>query len=108
MINPRHDVDKEIMKKRKQDLINKDKERENRNWINHTYKQGYKVFLKNLWKTNFNQDSYIGPDVITAFRNNGTIRTRKGRVADIFNNWDLTPYKELATVHHGAVRYTKL
>ena len=37
------------------------------------------------WKTKFNQDTYIGPYVITAVRNNGTIRAHEGRVTDTFN-----------------------
>ena len=80
--------------KRKQNLINKGNERENRNRISHTYKIGDKVLLKNAWKTKFNQDAYIGPYVITAVRNNGTVRARKGRVTDTFNIRNLTPYKE--------------
>ena len=42
--------------KPKQGLINKGNKRENRNRINHTYKQGDKVLHKNAWKTKFNQD----------------------------------------------------
>ena len=35
-------------------------------------------------------DSYV----IIAVRNNGTVRARKGRVIDISNIRNLTPYKE--------------
>ena len=94
IINRRHEVDWEVIRTRKQNLINKGNERENRNRISHTYKQGDKVLLKNAWKTKFNQDAYIGPYVITAVRNNGTVRARKGRVTDTFNIRNLTPYKE--------------
>ena len=44
--------------------------------------------------TKFNQDAYIGPYVITAVRNNGTVRVRKGKVMDTFNIQNLAPYKE--------------
>ena len=94
IINRRHEIDWETIRKRKQNLINKGNERENRNRISHTYKIGDKVLLKNAWKTKFNQDAYIGPYVITAVRNNGTVRARKGRVTDTFNIRNLTPYKE--------------
>ena len=70
------------IRKQKQDIINKDNKRENRNQINHTYKQGDKVLLKNAWRTKYNQDAYLGPYVITAVRNNGTVRACKGRVTD--------------------------
>ena len=68
----------------KQNLINKGNNRENRNQINNTYKQGDKVLLKNAWKTKFNQEAYIDPYVITGVRNNVTVRAHKGRVTDTF------------------------
>ena len=58
------------------------------------YQQGDKILLKNVWKTKFNQEIYIGPYVITAVRNNDTVRARKGKITDIFNIQNLTPYKE--------------
>ena len=48
--NRRRDADWEIFRKQKQDLINKGNKRKNRNRINHTYKQGDKVLLKNVRK----------------------------------------------------------
>ena len=53
-----NDIDWDIIRKQKQDLINKGNNLENRNGINHTYKQGDKVLLKNAWYTKFNQDAY--------------------------------------------------
>ena len=94
IINQRHDVGWETIRKRKQDLINKGNERKNRNQINHTYKLGDKVLLKNMWKTKFNQDACIDSYVIIAVRNSGTVRACKGRVMDTFNIQYLAPYKE--------------
>ena len=94
IINWRHDVDWEIIRKRKQDLIHKRNERENRNQINQAYILGDKVFLKNKWKTKFNLYTYLGPYIITAVRNNGTVRARKDGVTDTFHIQNLTPYKE--------------
>ena len=45
IINRRHDVDWKIIRKRRQDLINKGNEHGNHNQINHMYKQGDWVFL---------------------------------------------------------------
>ena len=70
---------------RKQDLINEGNRRENRKRIFHAYKQGDKVLLKDAWGTIFNQDAYIRPYIITAIRNNSTLRACKGRVTDTFN-----------------------
>ena len=59
------------------------------------YKQEDKGLLKNVCKTKFNKDGYIGPYiglyVITAVRNNGNIRARKGKLMDTFNIRNLTP-----------------
>ena len=58
------------------------------------YRTGDKVSLKNAWKTNFNQDAYIGPYTVTEVRNNGTVRARKGNVTDTYNLHNITPFKE--------------
>ena len=94
ILNTRHEADWHIIKKRKQDLINRGNDRENRSRLEHTYKVGDKVLLKNEWKTKFNQDAYKGPLVITAVRNNGTVRARYGRVTDTYNLRNIVPYKE--------------
>ena len=94
IINWCHKVNLEIIRKQKQDLINKGNEHENCNWMNYMYKQGDKVLLKNTCKRKFNQVAYKGPYVITAVRNNGTVRAHKGRVMGTFNIQNLTPYKE--------------
>ena len=77
-----------------QDLINKGNAQENKKRYIHTYQTGDKVLLRNAWKTKFNQNVYLGPYVITAVRDNGTVRVGKGRITDIFNIHNLTPYKE--------------
>ena len=83
-----------IVKDRKQRLINRCNERENKNRKDHTYRVGDKILLKNEWKTKFNQDAYKGPCTITAVRDNGTVRVRKGRVTDTYNLRNIIPYKE--------------
>ena len=52
IINRRLEVDWETIRKRKQDLINKDNKGENRNRISHMYKQGHKVLLKMCGRQN--------------------------------------------------------
>ena len=94
ILNTRHEANWQIIKDRKQRLINRGNERENKNRKDHTYQVGDKVLLKNEWKTKFNQDAYNGPYMITAVRNNGTVRARKGRVTDTYNLRNIIPYKE--------------
>ena len=64
VLNVRHEANWKIIKERKQKLINRGNERENKNRVHHGYKIGDKVLLKNAWKTKFNQDAYIGPYII--------------------------------------------
>ena len=45
IMNWRYDLDNEIIRKQKQDLINKGNKHENCYQINHMYKQGDKVLL---------------------------------------------------------------
>ena len=54
IINWRHGVDWESIRKQKQDVINKGNISENRNQINNTYKQRDKVLLQYAWKKKFN------------------------------------------------------
>ena len=58
ILNTRHEANWKIIKERKQKLINRGNERENKNRMAHTYKIGDKVLLKNEGKTKFNQDTY--------------------------------------------------
>ena len=58
------------------------------------YNEGDKVLLQNAWKTKFNRDTYLGPNTVTAVRNNGTVRARKGKITDTFNICNITFYKE--------------
>ena len=94
ILNVRHEANWKIIKERKQKLINKGNERENKNRIDYKYKEGDKVLLKNAWKTKFNQDAYSDPYKITTVQDNGTIRAKKGRVTDTYNLCNIIPFKE--------------
>ena len=93
-LNTRHEADWQLIKQRKQDLINKGNARENRKRLEHTYKPGDLVLRKNAWKTKYNDEAYIGPYTITAVnKDNGTVNARKGKVTDTYNIRNITPYK---------------
>ena len=94
ILNVRHEANWKIIKERKQKLINKGNERENKNRIDYKYKEGDKVLLKNAWKTKFNQDAYIGPYTITTVQDNRTIRAKKRRVTDTYNLRNINPFRE--------------
>ena len=65
ILNACQETNWQLIKKRKQDLINKGNQQENHNPKEHTYSKGDNVLLKNAWKTKFNQDAYLGPYTIT-------------------------------------------
>ena len=94
ILNTCHEVNWQLIKKRKQDLINKGNQRENHNQKEHTYNKWKKVLLKNAWKTKFNQDAFLGPYTIKAVRNYGILSASKGKITDIFNICIINPYKE--------------
>ena len=94
ILNQHHNVDWESVKKRKQELVNKGNVQENKKHRTNMYQTGDKVLLRNAWKTKFNQNAYLGPYAITAVRDNGSVRARKGRITDTFNICNLTLYKE--------------
>ena len=81
-----HEANWHLIKKHKQDLINKGKQ--------YKYNKGGKVLLKNVWKTKFNHDAYLGPYMITTARNDGTVRASKGIITDTFNTRNISPYME--------------
>ena len=94
VLNVQHEANWQLIKERKQKLINRGNTQENKSRLDHVYKIGDKVLLKNAWKTKFNQDSYLGPYTITAVRDNGTVRARHGIVTDTYNLRNITPYRE--------------
>ena len=103
ILNTRHKADWQLVKKRKQDEINKGNQRKNLNQKEHMCNTGDKVLLENTWKTKFNQDAYLGPYTITAVRNNDTVRTCKRIIIDTFNICNITLFKIQMLFHYGAV-----
>ena len=76
----------QLVKTHKQVLINKENQQENCDSKEHNHNTNEDQFLhRNAWKTKFNQVAYLGPYVIIAVRNNGTIRPPKGKVIDTLN-----------------------
>ena len=74
--------------------MNKENACENKKRKIHAYQTGEKVLLRKVWKTKFNQYTYFGLYVITAVRDNCTVRARKGRITYTSIIRNLTPYKE--------------
>ena len=54
ILNTHHKADWQLVKSRKQTLINKGNDRNNCSRLPHEYNIGHKMILKNVWKTKFN------------------------------------------------------
>ena len=94
ILNINQEANWQLIKQRKQALTNKGNQKENRRRQSRVYRTGDKVLLKNVWKSNLNQDSYIGPYTIAEVRNNGTVRAFKGSVTDTYNLRNITPFNK--------------
>ena len=94
ILNINQEANWQLIKQRKQALINKGNQKENRQRQSHVYCTGDKVLLKNAWKMKFNQDTYISPYTVMEVWNNGTVRAPKGNVTDTYNLRNITPFKE--------------
>ena len=90
----------QLIKQRKQTLINEGIQKEYCHRQSHVYHTGDKVLLKNVWKTKFNQDAYIGPYTVTEVWNNGTVRACRSNITDTYKLCNIIP---LIDFHYGAV-----
>ena len=94
IMNLTFDANWHLIKQRKQNLINQSNAKENSQRINHTYKEGDLVLVKNEQSTKYGKDAYNGPWTIQEVRNNRTVKISKGLVADVYNIRNITPYKQ--------------
>jgi hypothetical protein len=85
---------------RKQCLIQKNNENENKSRISHTYHVNDKVML-GKGNENKYEAPFTGPHKILKVNTNGTVRLPIGSVTDTINVHRIGPYKESADSIHG-------
>ena len=94
ILNIKHTVNWTNVKKRKQEMIHKNIERENSKRIKHAYFVGDKILiLADHNKAKFDPE-YKGPFTITKVYNNGTVRYTDGTISDVVNIRQITPFKK--------------
>ena len=93
ILNIAHDACWNLIKDRKQKLINKNNIRENKNRIDHTYRVGDQIMIKNNSAAKYANQAYSGPYENTAVNNNGTVNVQQGIVNDVWNIRNIHPYK---------------
>ena len=84
----------DYIRQRKQNIINKNNDRENSKRLNYQYKVGQKILVETYSKTKFGQAEYVGPYPIVRINNNGTLRYQKDSITDVINLRKAVPYKE--------------
>jgi len=89
----KHTANWEYIRARKQQLINKNNERENSKRIEYEYQVGDKVLLRTGTENKYEQP-YSGPHPILKINNNGTVRIQKGAVTETVNIRRITPYMD--------------
>ena len=84
----------DVIKQRKQEMINKNNEKENKKRIRYTYKEGELILIKNYKKHKYGQAEYVGPYPIAPVNNNGTLKYKMAVVTDLVNIRNTIPYRQ--------------
>ena len=84
----------DAIRQRKQDIIDKNNEKENQKRKPHQYKVGDLILVKNYSKTKYGQAQYVGPYSVTRVNDNGTLRYQNGIIIDVVNIRNAVPYHE--------------
>ena len=85
ILNIKHTADWNLIKKRKQQLVEQNNIWENSKRIKHTYNVGDKILILANFRDSKYNDKYLGPYPIIRVNNNLTIKYRKGAVLDTIN-----------------------
>ena len=94
ILNINYEANWQLIKQRKQVLINKGNQKENCCRQSHVYRTVDKVLSKNARKTKFYPDAYIGPYTLTKVWNNGAVHAHRGNVTDTYDLLTIFPFKE--------------
>jgi len=80
------------IKKRKQTLINKNNQRENKRRRKYEYSVQDKVLIEARTSDKYSKPTWQGPYVVVRVNNNGTLRIQKGAVHETINIRRVKPY----------------
>ena len=100
ILNIKHTANWEYIKQRKQQIINKNNQRENAKRKEHVYRVGDKVLLSKGNEFKY-ETPFSGPHEILRVNDNGTVRLQVKAVADEYNIRRLYPYYSAADLDHG-------
>ena len=93
ILNIQHQANWQMIKKRKQDLIDKNNARENRKRKAYKYLSGQQVLVAaDTSGRKFGVNPYTGPYTIETVNDNGTVALRRGAVSQTYNIRNIKPY----------------
>ena len=90
ILNISHEANWKLIRDRKQKLIKKNNERENRTRKVHQYKTEDLVLIKNEQSTKYGNTAYSGPYTVTSVNNNDTLYVKKAIGTDVINIYNNT------------------
>ena len=93
MLNLEFHADWATIRKRKQKRIDENNQRENAKRLAYTYNVGDKIMVKNDPSRKFGTNAYAGPYQVTRVDDNGTLRYQRGRINDVINIRNVSPYE---------------
>ncbi len=94
ILNTKFTANWELIRKRKQHLINQNNQQENSKRIAHKYQVGDKVLYRVDSLSKYNENPYEGPYQIVQLNTNGTVRLKMNAVTDTVNIRLLKPYRD--------------
>ena len=100
IFNIKHVANWEVIKQRKQNLINKNNARENAKRIPYTYRVGDKVLLRKGTENKY-EKPFEGPYVVRKVNDNGTVRLQMGAVTDTINIRRIEPVSQNTNLGGG-------
>ena len=100
ILNVQHEANWKYIQQRKQNLINKNNERENSKRIPHNYKEGDLVLLRQGTENKY-ETPYSGPYHILQVNNNGTVQLKVKATIDTYDIRRLYPYTGATDQDHG-------
>ena len=100
ILNIQHEANWEMIKQRKQKIINKNNQLENAKRVPYEYKRGELVLLRRGNENKY-ESPFKGPFKILKIFNNGTVCLMVNSVEDTYNICRITPYSATESSNYG-------
>jgi hypothetical protein len=100
ILNIQHQANWELIRQRKQRIIEKNNKQENAKRTPHNYRIGDQVLLKEGTENKY-ESPYSGPHKILQVCDNGTVRLKVKGVTDSYNIRRLAPFIEASKSNYG-------